>query len=153
MFKYPIVLSEGSRRRCHETVHVCPLTRQRCSTSQRARHIPKENCQKFSSSPLAGNVSEQTNEKRSKKYIRRKTFKIKLWNTHSLSTREKYTHTPAYWPLISELVSMKPKGKKKKITKQNEDLKLCVISQKCYTYEVNVAEVDDDHSQRGALSY
>lgn len=43
--------------------------------------------------------------------------------------------------------------RKKKITKQNEDLKLCVISQKCYTYEVNVAEVDDDHSQRGALSY
>jgi hypothetical protein len=50
---------------------------------------------------------------------------------------------------------MKPKGKKKKITKQNEDLKLCVISQKCYTYAVDVGAVvdDDDHSQRGTLSY
>jgi predicted glycosyl hydrolase (DUF1957 family) len=47
-------------------VHVCPLTQQRCSTSQRARHIPKENCQKFSSSPLAGNVSEQTNKEQKK---------------------------------------------------------------------------------------
>lgn len=51
-------------------------------------------------------------------YIRRKTFKIKLWNTHSLSTREKYTHAGLlaanFWTCFDEAERKKKKNYKTK---------------------------------------